>query len=106
MKSALPDRVRGSTTFVDLLSQLAESLERKMADLAATVDERISGVQALAAASVASSAMLLDDGKSPAAEVAKAIEDHIGRAVAFAPEVVGNLAKQAQQQKAAAPVTR
>lgn len=97
MRDALLSRARGATTFAELLPTVAASLERQMADLAANVKSQVSGIQALAAASVASSAMLLDDGKSPPEAIAKEIEDHIGRAVAFAPEVVGNLLKRAWQ---------
>jgi hypothetical protein len=99
VRSAVLAKVRGATTFAELLPSLASSLERQMADLAANVNSQVSGIQALAAAAVASSAMLLDDGKSPPAQVAQAIEEHIGRAVAFAPGVVGNLSKAAGQPK-------
>ena len=106
MRDALLSRARGATTFAELLPTVASSLERQMADLAAIVKSQVSGIQALAAASVASSAMLLDDGRSPPEAIAQEIEDHIGRAVAFAPEVVGNMLKRADQRQAAAAVTR
>jgi len=105
-RSAVLAKVRGATTFAELLPSLASSLERQMEELAANVTSQVSGIQALAAAAVASSAMLLDDGKSPAAEVAQAIEDHIGRAVAFAPGVVGNLSKATGEPSGVAAKSR
>ena len=96
MRDALLAKVRGATTFAELLPSIAASLERQMGELARLVTSQTNGIQTLAAAAVASSAMMLDDGKAPPAETARMIEDQIKRAVSFAPEVVNYLAKPAQ----------
>jgi len=106
MRDALLAKVRGATTFAELLPSVAASLERQMAELARLVTSQTNGIQTLAAAAVASSAMMLDDGKAPPAETARMIEDQIKRAVSFAPEVVAYLAKAAPSPAPAGPKGR
>ena len=93
MRNALLAKVRGATTFAELLPSLAASLERQMGELAQHVSAQSDGIRTLAAAAVASSAMLLDDGKSAPEATAQLIEDQIKRAVAAAPHVVRHVPK-------------
>ena len=94
-RNAILARARGTVDFAEMLPMFAEAIERQMSDLARSVQSQTASIQTLAAAAVASSAMMLDDGKAPPAETARMIEDQIKRAVSFAPEVVGYLAKAA-----------
>ena len=89
MRNALLAKVRGATTFAELLPTIAASMERQMAELTKTVNARSDEIRVLAAAAVASSAMLLDDGKSAREVAAQTIEEGITAAVAFAPRVIG-----------------
>ena len=95
MRDALLAKVRGATTFAELLPSVAASLERQMAELARLVTSQTNGIQILAAAAVASSAMLLDDGNAPSDETSGLIEEQIKRAVLHAPVVFGYLPKAA-----------
>ena len=97
MRNALLSKVRGATTFAEMLPSIAASLERQMAELARTVETRSNEILTLAAAGIASSAMLLDDGSGSAEVAAQAIEDGITRAVAFAPRVIGYLPAHKQE---------
>jgi hypothetical protein len=60
----------------------------------------------LAAAAVASSAMVLDDGKTMPAETIRLIEDQIKRAVAYAPQVVSFLPNTVPGPAPAGPKSR
>jgi uncharacterized protein (DUF1778 family) len=92
-RNAILARARGTVDFAEMLPMFAEAMERQMADLARSVQSHTAGIQTLAAAAVASSAMVLDDGKAAPSETARLIEDQIKRAVAYAPEVVSFLPK-------------
>ena len=94
-RNAILARARGTVDFSEMMPMFAEAMERQLSELARSVQFHTVSLQTLAAAAVASSAMMLDDGKKPSAEAGRLLEDHIKRAVAYAPEVVAFLPRLA-----------
>ncbi len=88
IRQALLSQVRGATVFAELLPSIAASLERQMADLTKTVVDRTEQIRTLAAASVFSSANLLDDGKMDDSKAARLVEGAISRAISASDHVI------------------
>lgn len=105
-RNAILARARGTVDFAEMLPMFAETMERQMSDLARSVQSHTAGIQTLAAAAVASSAMVHDDGKTMPAETIRLIEDQIRRAVAYAPQVVSFLPNPVPGAAPAGPKSR
>jgi hypothetical protein len=105
-RNAILARARGTVDFAEMLPVFAATLEGQMADLARSLQAQTLGIQTLAAAAVASSAMMLDDGSEDSTEAALRIVDQMKRAVAFAPQVATYLPKAASSPAPAGQSTR
>jgi len=95
IRDTVMSKVRGATTFGELLPTIAASMERQIAELLRKVDARSDEICALAAAAVAASASLREIDAASDEVAMQEVEGAIRRAIRYAPRIVADLQEQA-----------